>query len=99
MTRCQIKSGIWCLFNNVSFVEIDGDNVIKFGYLMFDNDISHKSKEYICNSFKCQSRLDALKFALIYNYKCANLSANFADVESYIYDTARTLENVQSITA
>lgn len=98
MTRCIIKNQVWTLYNNVSFVEVDKDNNIKFGYLMFDNDISYKSKEYICDCYKCISRSDALNFALTYNSKCASFE-NFSQIEDYAHDTADFLRSMQAMRA
>jgi len=66
---------------------------------MVGNYLSINSKEHIFHNFKCYSRLDGLKFSIFYNSDCNRLSANFADVEHYIHETAHTLENLQSKTA
>lgn len=100
MTRCIIKSGIWTLYNNVSFVEVDNDNNVKFGYLMYDNDISYASKEYICDYFHCITRRDALNFALVFNNKCDSLKDNFFKLEDYMYQTRDFMRKVaHSMTA
>lgn len=98
MTRCIIKDQVWMLYNSVSFVEIDKDNNIKFGYLMFNNDISYKSKEYILDFYSCINRSDALSFALAYNSKCASFE-NFSQVEDYIHDIADFLRSMQALRA
>jgi len=87
MIRCVIKSGIWTLYNKDAFIDINPDNSISFGYLMFENDLSYKSKEYILNNAPHYNKLDALYQAYEFISNCSACN-NFDELEDYIFEEA-----------
>lgn len=95
MTRCIIKNNVWLFYNRVSFVEVYPCNKVKAGYLMFDNDISEMSKEYILDYYICICRSDALNFAIAYNEKCRTFPT-FQQVDDYAHSVARFLHEKQA---